>query len=246
MVAAGSIPISDGSGRFQGERSSKVHVVSSPLSEAMTVTFSPDDRGRSSWRAWWDNIADSNGSRNQTLVEVTCDAISGKSPSQKCYYDVSAVDGLSSSVSVHAPRLQPCPGETLKSSILVKPNGDWECPLANRVSSQAQTADMPRLHLNSSQACLSNCSLLDTKETCCRLEFANPTSPNKSPKLKEGAPQAYAWAHDDVSSELQRGPLLTGNYAAIEELIVDPEFHLAAGPVLRGSRAEVASERTDP
>jgi hypothetical protein len=148
---------------------------------------------QSTWRLWWDAAKDSAGSRNQTLLEVTCEIeIANLADNRsRCWVNVSNVDGLTSSLRVKFL-------DDRFPSITVRPPKDWQCPKQNRYPQPTDTHNIMSF-LPPNQACVSNCSLLNTDEACCR--NANNTretcSRDSSPAIKAAAQEAYSFAYDD-------------------------------------------------
>jgi len=151
----------------------------------------PENATKSTWRIWWDTIEDNSGSRSQTLLEGTCEADrtdqTGKT--LNCWINGSNVDGLSSSVRVDFTN------DTFPPIIVKPPNG-WQCPERNRPPANVESA---LSFLPQGQACVSNCSLLDTNQTCCRGPYDTPETcgGDPSPAIKIAAQEAYSFAYDD-------------------------------------------------
>jgi hypothetical protein len=142
----------------------------------------------SSWRLWWDtDIVEF--SRNQTLIEVHCAAGQIGSGLQRCNIDVSNVDGLTSTVQVkfQDPSFPP---------ITLEPPSDWQCPEPNRIN-HTKRSGVPDNYLPEWQACLSNCSLLNTKSACCPWPYTRDNCTNANPAFLIAAPETYTFAYDD-------------------------------------------------
>lgn len=164
--------------------------------ETMTFDFvlsNLQQKAQSSWRLWWDAAEGSKGSRNQTLLEVTCEANMADLADNisRCWIDVSNVDGLTNSLQVDF-------FEAEFPSITARPPKDWRCPEPNRYPVSQHSHDVFSF-LAPNQACVSNCSLLNTDEACCRnAHNARETcSKDPSPGIKEAAQEAYSFAYDD-------------------------------------------------
>lgn len=151
----------------------------------------PENVTSSSWRLWWDAVEDNNGSRNQTLLEGTCetDWSDQTGNTLKCWINGSNVDGLTNSFRVDFSN------DTFPP-IVVRPPKGWQCPERNR---PLRNLENSLSFLPQGQACVSNCSLLGTDEACCR--NANSTrktcSEDSSPAIKIAAQEAYSFAYDD-------------------------------------------------
>jgi hypothetical protein len=158
-------------------------------SQVFEFPFARSELGlESSWRLWWDtDIVEF--SRNQTLVELHCSVNHIESGSQRCNIDVSNVDGLTSTVQVdfQDPSFSP---------ITLEPPPDWQCPEANRIS-HTKRSGVPDNYLPEWQACLSNCSLLNTKSACCPPPYTRDNCTNANPAFLIAAPETYTFAYDD-------------------------------------------------
>ena len=163
--------------------------------EVICLQFTKDAQtSMSVWRMWWDSFETSQGSINQTLVEVTCLAQTSAVPAQECFVDVSLVDAFTSTVTINFTGTESL--SSLQSPIVAKPSAGWECPMHNRMWSQFHSKPPSTVFLPHSQACLSNCTLLQTDESCCRAAFTN-TCPNSDPSFQAGIAQAFSYALDN-------------------------------------------------
>lgn len=111
--------------------------------------------------------------------------------------DISIIDAFSNTWTVTPPAGctnvsddMPC------DPILCSPPARWSCPTPNKASESSRVSTM--LH---AETCLSNCTLLDSDEACCRGLFDEPgICRNHSPALKVACPQSYSYAYDDHTS----------------------------------------------
>jgi hypothetical protein len=146
---------------------------------------------RSTWRLWWDTVEDNKGSRNQTLLEGTCetDWTDQTGNTLNCWINGSNVDGLTNSFRVDFTNNAFPP-------IVVRPPSGWQCPERNK-----PPRNMENLlsFLPQGQACVSNCSLLNTDQACCRNAYntSETCGENSSPAIKIAAQEAYSFAYDD-------------------------------------------------
>jgi ribosomal protein S16 len=153
--------------------------------------FSNDNMTQSTWRLWWDAEEGNHGARNQTLLEVTCkiELTDPTGRTIKCWINGSNVDGLSNSFRVDFSN------DTFPP-IVVQPPQEWQCPEQNKPPENVVNT---LSFLPQGQACISNCSILQTDETCCR--NAHNTSAtcggDSSPAIKFAAQEAYSFAYDD-------------------------------------------------
>ncbi|KAM0714688.1 hypothetical protein Q7P37_009705 [Cladosporium fusiforme] len=183
-LTAGSLQMESNQNRNHSADNVKVHAENMVENTTREFQFLLDDTNASStWRMWWD-AEDSNASRNQTLVEAHFNATE-----EQYYIDLSLVDALTSTAQVQFP-------DTDLPPITLEPSKDWNCPELNRISS-LDPKDVPTYFLPESQACLSNCSLLDTKEACCPPPYNENNCTNANPALVEAGPEAYTFAYDD-------------------------------------------------
>lgn len=171
------------------------------LADAQTsIMFTPDeDTNMTRWRLWWDSLPTSNGSIGQTLVEATCILQDQTDIQQICSIDASLVDGYSSSVIIDMEAVTTAFPQP--RSIVAKASTGWKCPLKNRMMALGESPTQPPPFLPASQACLSNCTLLDTDEACCRGQFNKPeTCADHNPAFSDGIPEAYSYAYSDLSA----------------------------------------------
>lgn len=158
------------------------------------INFTPaviDGALSSRWRMWWDDIARSNGSRAQTLLEVNCDGYAERNATLQCYVDVSVVDGFSSTVVATFPSGQ-------LPDISAVPVANWTCPVANRLPPGSA---FPTPFLPETVACLSNCTVYGTESACCTGSYNNTnTCPQPNAALAAGVPSAYSFAYDDSNA----------------------------------------------
>lgn len=161
-------------------------------SQTSEFNFMFENAANSSWTLWWDSVEDNSGPKNQTLLEGTCELEltdrTGKT--LKCWINVSNVDGLTSGLRVDFS------GDAFPP-ITVQPPRDWQCPERNKPSEEFEN---DKSFLPQGQACVSNCSLLDTDETCCRnASSTRETCSDSSPAIKYAAQEAYSFAYDDMT-----------------------------------------------
>lgn len=127
-----------------------------------------------------------------SLVEATIDE-----EAQTIWTDISNVDAFSNTWTI----VPPAGCKNVSNGTSCRPIGcslpsDWECPFDNQVGKVGRAKDLRDL-----QTCLSNCTLHDTDEACCRGPYSDPlVCRNHNPALKAACPQAYSYAFDDQTS----------------------------------------------
>jgi hypothetical protein len=154
--------------------------------------------GQSTWTFWIDNQANSTGPRVRSLVEATC--ISGLG---QCYVDISNIDGVSNGFKV-TMSAKTCStiGPTSKASpncapLVCSVPSDWQCPMANRFD-QDLSKNYPPTYLDALQSCVSNCTLYDSDEACCKhANGSEQTCTNQNLAIRDMCEDAYSYAYDD-------------------------------------------------
>jgi|FreactcultuFSWF8_1027224.scaffolds.fasta_scaffold00764_6 hypothetical protein len=162
-----------------------------------TLTYGAE--GQSSWTFWIDNLAYSAGPVIRSLVEVTCVRDVGK-----CFIDISNVEGISNGFQV-AIEATSCStiGPQSKSSptcapLICRIDSDWQCPTQNRFDQQDSSKSYPPTYLSADQSCVSNCTLYQSDEACCRNAYASDKiCTNQNPALESVCEDAYSYAFDD-------------------------------------------------
>jgi hypothetical protein len=157
----------------------------------------------SSWRSWIDDSTSiDSGTGDRTLVELTGTL---EADVATFYLDISLVDALSNSIEV-VPPAENCT-QTVNSrvskcqSISCVPAAGWQCPVQNRFDVFLDGKSYLPTYLSADQSCLSNCTVYQMDEACCRGEYANATTcSSSSPGLKQACGEAYSYAFDDASS----------------------------------------------
>ncbi|KEQ57535.1 uncharacterized protein M437DRAFT_70724 [Aureobasidium melanogenum CBS 110374] len=153
---------------------------------------------QSTWTFWIDNKANSTGPNARSLVEVTCLPYSGH-----CYVDISNIDAVSNGFKVEMDAKN-CStvGPPTKVSPTCDPlvcsiPPDWTCPVENRFG-QDSSKGYPPTYLDAAQSCLSNCTLFQTDEACCKnANNTTQTCTNQNPALRDMCENAYSYAFDD-------------------------------------------------
>ena len=160
----------------------------------------------SSWRTWIDASFDYTAKTNSsTLVELT----RNDTPEHSVYFaDVSVIDAATYWVEVRSPTSDT--GECTQvhngtesscQNIICKAPTEWQCPAQNRFDFNENGEYLSHSYLDANQSCVSNCTLLQTDEACCRGEYASPEAcPNPNPELKKACGEGYSYAFDDASA----------------------------------------------
>ncbi|KAH8800804.1 PR5-like protein [Xylogone sp. PMI_703] len=147
----------------------------------------------------WGKSAD-----HTTLFEIT---IGNKSENeqgqeiQTAWYDISLVDAYT--LGITATLQDPdCKAVSCSVPPFLDSIGDgYLCPIDNIILRNS-TPD-PLCDSNSSQiiGCLSDCSLYDSDQACCRGQFSDPKiCPPSSQWFKAACPHAYSYAYDENAS----------------------------------------------
>lgn len=176
--------------------------------------------GGSHWTMFWDTVeVVAHGPMNQTLFEAFCQ-VSDDSSKQTCWTDVSNVDALTSNAFVSYSG-ECCGERETPVPINVTVPDHWQCPMGNRFEKEiASGAPQPLLH--QSQACLSNCSVLQTDLACCKGKYNTPdTCANTNPDLVLAAPEAYTYAYDDYGLGRDTPSPLRKNHFCLGRKILD-------------------------